>query len=176
MGDYTEYVTFEIRNILTILVPLTLIFMKIVDYLELYHENNKVIHFRRISVIFSISSTALFYALDFDNYFCFTWLLVSFISPFYYSFINRKVTKIPKMKIDDELRWYPKLEGVLSIFIGLFLIFLPYTRLFFLIGGGRDIRVTLISRILYFLLGTSLIILNKYVLHKLYLYRRIRQK
>ncbi|SFH02072.1 hypothetical protein SAMN05660649_03520 [Desulfotomaculum arcticum] len=64
----------------------------------------------------------------------------------------------------------------LSWCIGLLIIMLPYLSLFELIGGTpNDYRLAWVSRVSYFTLGLSLILLNRVTLYQIWRYKNSKK-
>ncbi|ASW42067.1 hypothetical protein [Clostridium isatidis] len=158
-----EYLPLKAGNLITILVPINLIFSKIIEFIKRY-KNKKVENvFRVFTLVFGIGSTAIFYILDYSMYFCFTWIGSLLIGLLQYSIVYRNVEK----ESNEEINELQKLFSFFSIILGIFIIIIPHTKIFNLIGGGIDSKVDSISKIVFAILGICHIILNEYILSKI---------
>lgn len=165
-----EYLTLKTGNILTILIPLNLIFSKMVEFIKIYTNKKVEIIFRWCTVSFAVISTIIFYILDYSMYFCFTWIGSLLIGLFQYSIAFRNINK-------EDYKELNQLQQVLSfigIIVGAFLVILPYTKIFILIGGGYELKVDNVSRIVFLVCGVCFIMLNKYIINKIVYFKNLR--
>ncbi|MBS4959028.1 MAG: hypothetical protein KHZ99_18690 [Clostridium sp.] len=158
-----EYLTLKTGNILTILIPINLIFSKVVEFIKIYTNKKVEIIFRCCTVSFAIISTITFYILDYSIYFCFTWIGSLLIGLLQYSIAFRNINK----EDYKELNQLQQIFSFIGIIIGAFLVVLPYTKIFILIGGGYELKVDNISRVVFLVCGICFIMLSKYIINKI---------
>lgn len=156
-----NYLSLKEGYLLTIMMPLSLIISKTIMFLHLYIKNNYVKKtFNFLIIVFAIISTLIFYVLNWGNYFCFIWLAVIIVSVIQYNLIYRK-----KGKIDtDSINILEKILIAGSISWGVFILILPYTKIFTFIGGGTNKRIDILSKIIFFVYGMCQLLLDKHTI------------
>lgn len=148
--------------ILTILLPIHLLIYNVLYYVKQYFKN-KFKYFMIGFILFSIISSAIFYFFNYSIYFVAAWGTQFLIVPFFYGYIIIRPFKDDIM----ELNIIEKFIYSFDILFGIVLIIIPCTPLFKLIGAGTNIKIDVISTVLYILLGLSYIIFNKITLSKI---------
>lgn len=156
-----NYLSLKEGHLLTIMIPLSLMISKILMFFYLYVKDKsarKIFNF--VAIVFAIISTIIFYVLNWGNYFCFIWLAAIVVSVIEYNLIYRK-----KEKIDtDSINILEKAIIVCAIVWGIFILILPYTKIFTLIGGGANEKVDILSKIIFLVYGMCQIFLDKHTI------------
>ena len=156
-----NYLSLKEGHLVTIMIPLSLIISKILMFFYLYIKSNyakKTFNF--VTIVFAIISTIIFYVLNWGNYFCFIWLAVIVVSVIQYNLMYRK-----KEKIDtDSINIFEKAIIAGSIAWGIFILILPYTKIFTLIGGGSNKQIDILSKIIFLVYGMCQILLDKHTI------------
>lgn len=115
--------------------------------------------FIAITISFAILSGFILYKLNYSNYFVASWSANFIIAPFFYGyFIIKKFTDSL-----SEVNFVEKVLYTITILFGVFLIIIPCTSIFKLIGAGMNNSVDIISKGIYSTLGLTCIFLNKMV-------------
>jgi len=156
-----EYLVLEKGHLLTIMVPVMYMLGHIYNYQKIYFKNKFKKRLIIGSVIFALITTPIFYFKNYGLYFCVMW--GSIWSTGYISALISTIF-VRKYLIEYDYRDITTIDIMSFLFnlaIGMFLIVLPYTNIFYLIGGGIDNRTVFISKIVFFLWGISLIFFNK---------------
>lgn len=159
-----EYINLERGYLLTILLPISYIYIKLIVYQHTYFQDK----FKRIIIasgaIFGIVSTTIIYFIGFEIYFCFIWGGAFLLAPISVVFGVNFASKFVKNEIEDYRNFesYQIIFYILSFLVGCFFVILPFTRLYYYIGGNiSDMKIRGISKVLFAILGICFITLNK---------------
>lgn len=145
-------------HLLTILLPISFTISKILTFLYIYYDNKKIrIVFNYGAVIFTIISLSFFYLNinKYGEYFCFIWCGAIIIPIIMYNIMY-------KSKEKDETNYINKFElFIISIIWGFFMIIIPHTSIFILIGGKINPYIGKVSTIIFYVYGIVQITLDK---------------
>ncbi|MDY2631826.1 MAG: hypothetical protein SOV85_10830 [Clostridium sp.] len=147
-------------HLLTILLPISFTISKILTFLYIYYDNKKIrIVFNYGAVIFTIISLSFFYLNinKYGEYFCFIWCGAIIIPIIMYNIMY-------KSKEKDETNYINKFELFIisiSIIWGFFMIIIPHTSIFILIGGKINPYIGKVSTIIFYVYGIVQITLDK---------------
>lgn len=158
----SEYITSQQGNVLIIILPLALIISKTLMFLKGYLKNNSkiVTSVNHASVIFTIISTILFYMHDWGKYFCAIWFFSITIYLIIFNFMYRKIEGLynPTPNI------FEIATNCLSILLGIFIVSIPDTEIINLIGLGGNTNIEILFKILIYIYGTLLILLDNHII------------
>ncbi len=157
-----EYITSQQGSLLIIIIPLALIISKILMFLKGYVKNNsKIIRsFNHTTVIFTIVSTILFYMYDWNKYFCAIWFfsIIAYLIIFNLMYI----------KIEDLYNPTPNIFEIatngVAILLGILILSTPDTKIINLIGLGGNTNIEILFKILIYIYGTLLILLDNHII------------
>lgn len=149
-------------HLLTILIPISFTISKILTFLYIYYDNKKIrIVFNYGAVIFTIISLSFFYLNinKYGEYFCFIWCGAIIIPIIMYNIMY-------KSKEKDETNYINIFELFIisisiSIIWGFFMIIIPHTSIFILIGGKINPYIGKVSTIIFYVYGIVQITLDK---------------
>lgn len=147
-------------HLLTILLPISFTISKILTFLYIYYDNKKIrIVFNYGAVIFTIISLSFFYLNinKYGEYFCFIWCGAIIIPIIMYNIMY-------KSKEKDETNYINIFELfiiIISIIWGFFMIIIPHTSIFILIGGKINPYIGKVSTIIFYVYGIVQITLDK---------------
>lgn len=147
-------------HLLTILLPISFTISKILTFLYIYYDNKKIrIVFNYGAVIFTIISLSFFYLNinKYGEYFYFIWCGAIIIPIIMYNIMY-------KSKEKDETNYINKFELFIisiSIIWGFFMIIIPHTSIFILIGGKINPYIGKVSTIIFYVYGIVQITLDK---------------
>lgn len=147
-------------HLLTILIPISFTISKILTFLYIYYDNKKIrIVFNYGAVIFTIISLSFFYLNinKYGEYFCFIWCGAIIIPIIMYNIMY-------KSKEKDETNYINIFELFIisiSIIWGFFMIIIPHTSIFILIGGKTNPYIGKVSTIIFYVYGIVQITLDK---------------
>ncbi|RDY22416.1 hypothetical protein CHF27_013555 [Romboutsia maritimum] len=155
-----EYFNLQSRHVLTIMLPISFIVAKILFFLKAYIKNSNYIikTFNYITIFFAVVSSIAFYLCNWGEYFAFIWFLSLFISIIQYNFMDRKT----KYSYCENPNILEIMLNIASILIGIFILLIPHTQIFFMIGGG-DTKVDFVSKILLSIYGILMILLDNHI-------------
>lgn len=155
-----DYLTLKDGYLLTILLPMYLLISKLMTFFYIYYDNKYARRFVKIALLgFSVVSSIMFYLhIDkYGEYFCFTWC-GNIITPLVmFTIMYRKKDKI----LDDNINIFELPLIVGSIIWGIFLIYIPNSDIFTIIGGNSNYRIDKISTIIFYCYGMVQIIADK---------------
>lgn len=155
-----DFISVKEGHLLTIILPIFLTTSKILTFLYIYYDNKKV---RKIfnygSLIFGgISFTFFYFNINkYSEYFCFIWCGSIIIPIIMYNIMYKNKEK-------DETNYINIFELFIisiSIIWGFFMIIIPHTSIFILIGGKINPYIGKVSTIIFYVYGIVQITLDK---------------
>lgn len=153
-----NYFSFKDGHLLTIMLPISFIISKVLMFLYLYYDWKFIIRIFNYSMIIVGSITSIiFYLFGWGEYFCFIWIGSIILSDIMCNYIYSKSERVYTHNIN--IFEIPII--ICSLLWGIFVIVLPYTRFFAFIGGGNNLQIDILSKILFFIYGVVQIILDK---------------
>lgn len=166
-----EYFNLQSRHVLTIMLPISFIVAKILFFLKAYIKNSNYIikTFNYTTIFFAVVSSITFYLCNWGEYFAFIWFLSLFVSIIQYNFMDRKT----KYSYCENPNILEIMLNITSVLIGIFILLIPHTEIFFMIGGGGDPKIDFISKILLHTYGILLLLLDN---HTMLIYNKFVHK
>lgn len=139
-----EYLTLQGGHILTIYIPLTCILAKILQFLKAYIKNsgNIIKKFNYITIILAVISSVVMYVHNWGEYFTFVWFAVLTVSVIQYNFLYRNTEYL----YSEKPNVFELTISMFSVFAGIFILLIPHTKVFFMIGGGGDPKIDFLSK------------------------------
>jgi hypothetical protein len=158
-------------HILTICIPLTFIISKILQFIKIYIKDSVHIikKFNYTSIVLAIISSVVFYIYNWGEYFTFVWFVVLFGSVIQYNFLYRNTEYL----YSEKPNIFELIINIFSVLASIFILAIPHTKVFFMIGGGGDPKVDFVSKILLHTYGVVLILLDN---HTVVLYNKFIRK
>lgn len=118
---------------------------------------------------FIIVSSIIIYIVDFSIYLSAIWFTVFTMSLIQYNLSNRDV----EYCYTENPNSFGIVRNITCILLGIFILSIPHTKIFFMIGGGGNPKVDYISKILLSIYGILLILLDN---HSVLLYNKFIRK
>lgn len=155
-----EYFSLSGRNLLTILLPTFWTVSKILTFLYIYYDNKRVRNFFNYGLlIFQVVSGVFFYLnLNiYGEYFCFIWSGTMVIPLIMFNLMYRNKEKDET----DSINIFEWIIIICSIAWGIFMLTIPYSRVFTMIGGNYNPNIDRVSRIVFCVYGIVQITFDK---------------
>lgn len=164
-----NYLTLGTGHLLSILVPLVLLFNKLIDFQYTYFNRKYEYKIILFALPIAILGAFLFYINDFGKYFSSIWF-AAFTFLLYSSIIFRNFSE--KMLNPDKkdfsiytLEPIDKFFDYFALVKGSVVLIIPFTGIHsWLAGDCLDYRVVIVSKIIFIVWGLEYFILNKTVI------------
>ncbi|MBS6506805.1 MAG: hypothetical protein KH369_01330 [Paraclostridium bifermentans] len=155
-----EYFISQDNLLVVLFIPLTLIVSKIITFLKAYiRDSGELIKkFNYITIFFALVSSIALYIYNWDTYFTGMWLIVLIGSVIEYNFLYKNTESL----YSENPNIFEIILNVKDILFGIFIISIPHTKIFFMIGGGGDPKVDFISKVILHIYGILLILLGNH--------------
>ena len=159
-----EYLSLNRGHLASIMIPLVLIFNKMIDFQAIYFKRKyekKIIIF---GCCIAFIGGGVFYYNNYSKYFCFIWLGLFTIVLYTQILFNRRIYK-KTHKFSDSFNYLngiDKFYSYLSIGFGIICIVFPFTPIHINVSGGNnEFKTVVVSKIIFVLMGLFYVVLNK---------------
>lgn len=160
---------------LPIMIAAQLLIWRWTSFIRVYYYQHRKIYTVFFLIILTFTS-AIFYSKQYGVQFCSFWIAFS-LSTFYIASLYFKEND--QVNINESISKTDKINFFLSFISGLFFLIIIFWKLdgnhsiYRFIGGERSLKMDRISKPLFIILGISLLLFNKVVIQKFFVFSRI---